>query len=1125
MTPLCSPRCHGLFVLIAAFAAFAAIPAGAEVLPVGPGQTYETIQAAVDAAAPSGDVITVAAGLYMEQVLIVGKDLTLQGAGAGVTTIASPPALVPLYDDGHAHYPVVGVAGSTVQIEGLSVDGAGVGDLHERFYGVLWRNAGGALVGVTVTGVRDEPLSSRTHGVAIALFNDDATPRALAVTDCQAADFQAGGLVVVAAAGTPLVLDVAGTAITGAGPTGVVVQNGMQVTGPDITATLDGNTVEALAWLGQDMTAVGLLLQDGTGDVTGNVLVGCQTAVYLNAAAMTVAGNEITVPRPTDFGYGLVLDNLAPGYELAARAARPVARPYAPEQRTRRAAKATLAMNVAGNTIALDPGLPVAVGTVGALAENRQGFDDLAVTIAGNTFVGLATAVIAADPGPSSGQWLAADLGDNLFFACTTGIEADLPLTADAELCWWGAVDGPGGDGPGSGSLVVGTVDVEPWRTDLTNLVCDPAELTLTELATEGTVTFTYTGGASGRIYGYSIDVLWDPAVTTADEGGFQRPQAGPFASATFFATQQIGAGHVRVDAALGGPDPGIYAGPLFTGEFALLAAAPDGATSAITMVVHEIRDNQNEPLAGLVPVDGVVEIDSTPVITGVVVTDTTIGSTEWTRDGHAISVVVTVIESALATLTCDLVAFGGPVLALEDATVDGDQYTWIFAGIGGTGDGPVAALVEATDVHAAVASDAGAITADNTPPAPLAGLLVRPGHEKVRLSWSQPVADAGSPLAGVAFRSVTWGNYPAYAGVLPDAPASIDEGVAIGVGPVSGEAFDWAVVPRDVYVLAGFVVDLVGNASGPGGTGAATNYWLGDTDGDGTISVITDVTALGEAYGTSLGEPGYDPLCDVGPTFSGSPRGIPNPQADGYLVQFEDMMVFALNFNVVGPDLKFAPGARPDLRWEQVDPHTWALSLAEASPGLKGVNLRAELPAGVRCQVTPGDLLAAQTAPIFLRNIPARGLDAGLAAIGAGEAIEGAGELVRVTFDGPVQPLAVTISARDLNNGELLLDGLGQVGPTVPEAYRLEQNFPNPFNPQTTITFALPTDGLVSLAVYSVDGRRVASLLDEQRPAGRHEVVWTGRDDAGRPVATGTYFYSLRAGEFRQVRKMTLAK
>jgi len=75
---------------------------------------------------------------------------------------------------------------------------------------------------------------------------------------------------------------------------------------------------------------------------------------------------------------------------------------------------------------------------------------------------------------------------------------------------------------------------------------------------------------------------------------------------------------------------------------------------------------------------------------------------------------------------------------------------------------------------------------------------------------------------------------------------------------------------------------------------------------------------------------------------------------------------------------------------------------------------------------------------------------------------------------------------------------------------FRLEQNSPNPFNPVTTLMFELPAAGDAELVVYNAAGRRVATLLDGQTKAGKRSVTWRGVDDAGRPVASGVYFFRL---------------
>lgn len=95
-----------------------------------------------------------------------------------------------------------------------------------------------------------------------------------------------------------------------------------------------------------------------------------------------------------------------------------------------------------------------------------------------------------------------------------------------------------------------------------------------------------------------------------------------------------------------------------------------------------------------------------------------------------------------------------------------------------------------------------------------------------------------------------------------------------------------------------------------------------------------------------------------------------------------------------------------------------------------------------------------------------------------------------------------------------------------APRAAALAQNHPNPFNPQTTITFELPERETVTLRVFDMSGRLVRQLISsEPHTSGRHEVVWNGRDDAGHPVASGTYLYRLEARSFRETKRMVLNK
>jgi len=94
-----------------------------------------------------------------------------------------------------------------------------------------------------------------------------------------------------------------------------------------------------------------------------------------------------------------------------------------------------------------------------------------------------------------------------------------------------------------------------------------------------------------------------------------------------------------------------------------------------------------------------------------------------------------------------------------------------------------------------------------------------------------------------------------------------------------------------------------------------------------------------------------------------------------------------------------------------------------------------------------------------------------------------------------------------------------------LPTEFGLSQNVPNPFNPSTIVEYALPKDAQVNLSVYNVLGQHVTTLVNEMQRAGRQTVTWDGTDASGVSVASGVYFYKLRAGDYSNTKKMLLLK
>jgi len=97
---------------------------------------------------------------------------------------------------------------------------------------------------------------------------------------------------------------------------------------------------------------------------------------------------------------------------------------------------------------------------------------------------------------------------------------------------------------------------------------------------------------------------------------------------------------------------------------------------------------------------------------------------------------------------------------------------------------------------------------------------------------------------------------------------------------------------------------------------------------------------------------------------------------------------------------------------------------------------------------------------------------------------------------------------------------------PTVmPLTYELRNAYPNPFNPNTTVEYALPVSNQVLIEVYNTLGQKVRTLVDRYVTAGVYKATWDATDDNGNLVPAGLYFYKMQASHYNSVKKMILAK
>jgi hypothetical protein len=130
---------------------------------------------------------------------------------------------------------------------------------------------------------------------------------------------------------------------------------------------------------------------------------------------------------------------------------------------------------------------------------------------------------------------------------------------------------------------------------------------------------------------------------------------------------------------------------------------------------------------------------------------------------------------------------------------------------------------------------------------------------------------------------------------------------------------------------------------------------------------------------------------------------------------------------------------------------------------------------------------------------------------------------ILRFDFDSDTDKTGWLFSLNYIDVELVALAGVGD-GP-APRAFGLAGSYPNPFHPQTTIEYVLPTEAPVRLAIFDASGRQVRVLADKHMPAGKHTAAWDGRNDTGKLLASGIYFVRFEAAGMSQVGKLVLFK
>ncbi len=1095
-----------------------------------------TIQAAIDAAAPSGDEIIVAPGTYEEQ-LVITKSLTLMGAGIGQTIIHAP-AFMPhtahtlQYNAViHVEQPATGVV-----LSDFTIDGDGRGRPSTRFTGIMYDGVGGRAERIEIMRMHDTPVSDTVSGIGFYASSNQGDNSDLDVTDLSIHDFQKSGFAVAGAGGamhaTNVVIDPAATYTD-------AVQNGFEMLlGAYGTLT---NCTARMCWYDGDpmagATSVGFLMYYGQHWTLENCAADQdQTGIFSIATSFDLEGSTVTsYPSVLNFNNGITVATSTPYLRDESHIGDPSPLEGAGAA-TSNESDWTYRMSdckVSGAGILTSTGLTlysVFLQLGVELTDSRLEDWDNGVR------------VLEANGGRVRGTARSCTIDGSGFY----GIYSNSVAPFDARGNWWGDPSGPNHPSQNPyahGDPVSDHVLFDPWLEG--NLACAPLPRYISQDDDDGvggyadSITLHYLGGGSGPIYGFSTELTWDQAKLTAASVDVSRPARGPFQDASLFQVLTIPGG-LRVDAALGGNQSGVESGDLFRVTYHLVGA-PDYTAVPIAFHVRNLRDNLNQEISGCTATDGLVIGDvQGPVISSLKLINGSLPHTDdYAKNGDLVRVDAVVSDGdplfGSANIEGNLLYLIGVTgwQLFPDSYVL-DQASWAPRPASLTpADGPVPFTVTATDPAGNVTMAASEITSDNTPPQAISGLVVTPGHNQIQVQWNDPTG-LDAHLRHVAVRANRWLDYPQYATPTPGYPPGPTQGDAIYTGPGTSAtgAYPADGSERDIVFVQAFAVDIVDLSSpvASDARGRATNYLLGDVNGgagggvyDG-ITNIYDITQLGDTFDLHDGDTGFDAECDVGPTDNMSAFGIPLPDD---VIDFNDLMIFSIQFqNSLAPPRSLPATGEPSLRFTRVGPQVWSLELCAPCPQLKGLRLRAKLPDGVTAQVEAGALLAQQGAPYFLHGGRHGDIDASLAMLGRGVGVAGQGELLRVVTSQPVNDMTPGIDARDLANATLVSRVAGPVATAdTPLAFASRGNHPNPFNPSTAIAFDLPSSQPVRVTIYALDGRRVARLLDGTLPAGRHQVTWKGCDDAERAVAAGVYVYRLEAGPWSATGKLNLVK
>ncbi len=395
--------------------------------------------------------------------------------------------------------------------------------------------------------------------------------------------------------------------------------------------------------------------------------------------------------------------------------------------------------------------------------------------------------------------------------------------------------------------------------------------------------------------------------------------------------------------------------------------------------------------------------------------------------------------------------------------------------------------------------------------------------------------------------------HYPEYEN--HQEPASITAPDPYGASPQNGwvkytvdpvpATFPYALtgMERGYYYVTIFAQDAAGNMSEAPEAPfyrESISYWPGDVVVEGQV-LDNDVAMLTGAWGRGVTsnlpwDDAYN-VIDVGPSTDYMRRSRPTPDNK---IDIEDLMMFAMNYYNTNYTYYIRNFPETNPIEISLNSHSAADQLVvelvlDGNAGfVKGLNIPVSYGNGLHLLDVASGEVWPEGSLLLHTNADGR-VTVSIAAMGADAVAEGNGVIATLTFavTGANTDLALEhMTARTCDNQEIEIENNptgnvnnGDVVNVIPAHSYLGSNYPNPFNPSTTIQFGIKEAGFVKIKVFNARGQLIRTLVNDSKAAGTYQATWNGLDENNRPVASGVYIFRMETKGKVQTTKGILIK